>query len=447
MLDLLFGSTKGSRDCEGLTRRDMIRVGALGALGIGLPELFRSRAEANPANQAVKDDLSVILLWMQGGPSHIDMFDPKPSAPVEIRGEFGVIDTVLPGVHVSEHMPRLARNLDKLSMIRSGYSYNASHGVADAYMLSGWRYTPAVVYPSYGSVVARELGYRRGMPPYIQLGTNMDRRFNGGVAGYIGNAFNPFEVAENPNEAKFNIDGISLPSGVSADRFKRRRTMLSYLDVWREEADKSSNAVEAMDSFYERAVGIVTSPEAKRAFELTREHPRVRDEYGRNKFGQSCLLARRLVQAGVRFVTVTDGGWDTHQNNFTSLKKNKLPVMDQAYAALLRDLSSQGMLDSTLVVWLGDFGRTPKVNPSAGRDHWAGSTVFCLGGGGIKVGEVIGRSNEFAEQPATDPIQVEDIAATLYHLLGIPTDKHYTTPDGRPIRVHEGGRVLRELLV
>lgn len=442
----MFDITRGqSSACDGLTRREMLRIGTIGALGLSLPQVLRMEHYAKAAGSTPKDNLSVILLWMQGGPSHIDSFDPKPDAPAEIRGEFGVIPTRLPGVQVTEYLPRLAANLDKYSIIRSGYSYNASHGVADAYMLSGYRFTASVVYPTYGSVVAKELGYRNGMPPYIQLGTNIDRRFNGGVAGYIGNEYNPFEVSEDPNSSRFSIDGIALPGGVSASRFSRRQKMLSQLDSWQQKVEESSDAVGAMDSFYEKAFGIVTSPKAKRAFDLSTEHPRLRDEYGRNKFGQSCLLARRLVQSGVRFVTVTDGGWDTHQNNFTGLKR-KLPILDQGYAALLRDLHNQGMMDNTLVVWLGDFGRTPKVNPSAGRDHWAGSTVFTLGGGGIKTGEVIGRSNEYAEQPATDPIQVEDIAATLYTLLGIPCDKHYTTPDGRPLAINANGRVLSELL-
>ena len=445
MLDLFHGRNQ-SHACDGVSRRDLLRVGALGALGIGLPGLLRTESTARAASAQGSKDLNVILMWMQGGPSHIDMFDPKPKAPVEIRGEFGVIDTALPGIRFSEHLPRLAANNDKFSLIRSGYSYNASHGVADAYMLSGWRFNASITYPAYGSVVAKELGYRRGMPPNIQLGTNIDKRFNGGVAGYIGNEYNPFEVAEDPNRKNFDIDGISLPGGVTVERFGRRQTMLDRLNGWQARVEQSSDAVGAMDSFYEKAFGIVTSPEAKRAFDLSREHPRLRDEYGRNKLGQSCVLARRLVEAGVRFVTVTNGGWDTHQNNFKSLKNNRLPPLDQAYSALLRDLHDRGLLESTMVIWMGDFGRTPKVNPSAGRDHWAGSTVFTLGGGGIKVGEVIGRSNEFAEQPATDPIQVEDIAATLYTLLGIPIDKHYYAPDGRPLPINRG-RVLSELLV
>jgi len=437
MLDLVLGSKK---DCEGLSRREMLRVGALGAFGLGLPSLLKAESAAKkPA-----DRRSVILLWMQGGPSHIDSFDPKPEAPAEIRGEFGVAKTNLPGVVLSEHLPKLAKNLDKYSIVRSGYNYNASHGVADAYLLSGFRFNASVAYPTYGSVAAKELGYRNGMPPFVQLGQNIDRRFNGGVAGYIGHEYNPFEVNEDPSQKNFSIDGVALPGGVTIDRFRRRRVMLDQLNHWQRRVE--SGAVHAMDAFYEKAFDIVTSPRAKKAFDLSEEPKALRESYGQNRFGQSCLLARRLVEAGVRFVTVTDAGWDTHQDNFPSLKNRKLPVLDSGYATLLEDLKRRGMLDDTLVLWMGDFGRTPKVNSSAGRDHWAGSTVFCLGGGGVKTGAVIGQSNEYAEQPASDPIQVEDIALTLYTLLGVPLDKHYSTPDGRPIPVAQGGRLLNELL-
>jgi uncharacterized protein (DUF1501 family) len=437
VLDLNLGR---HADCEGLTRREMLRVGALGAFGLGLPSLLRAESAGKP----VSDKRSVILLWMQGGPSHIDTFDPKPDAPAEIRGEFGVAKTKTPGVVLSEHLPKLAKNIDKFSIVRSGYNYNASHGVADAYLMSGFRFNASVAHPTYGSVVAKELGYRHGMPPFVQLGGNVDRRFNGGVAGYLGHEFNPFEVAEDPNQRNFSIDGVALPGGVSVERFKRRRTMLEQVNHWQRGVE--SGTVQAMDAFYEKAFDIVTSPRAKKAFNLNEEPAAVRDAYGKNRFGQSCLLARRLVESGVRFVTVTDGGWDTHQNNFPALKDRKLPVLDAAYASLIEDLSKRGMLDDTLVIWLGDFGRTPKVNSSAGRDHWAGSTVFCLGGGGVKTGMVVGQSNEYAEQPASDPIQVEDIALTVFTLLGVPLDKHYHTPDGRPLPVAAGGKLLTEML-
>jgi hypothetical protein len=284
------------------------------------------------------------------------------------------------------------------------------------------------------------------MPPFVQLGNNIDRRVNGGVAGYLGPEYNPFEVMEDPAQRNFSIDGVSLPNGLTIDRFRRRRTMLDRLAHWQQSIEESSDSIRAMDSFYAKAFDIVTSPRAKEAFDLSKEKDSVRERYGKNRFGQSCLLARRLVEAGVRFVTVTDNGWDTHQGNFTALKNNKLPTLDKGYGSLLADLAERGMLENTTVLWLGDFGRTPKVNSSAGRDHWAGSTVFCIGGGGFKTGLVVGESNEYAEQPASDPIQIEDLAVTMYTQLGVPMDQHYRTPDGRPIPVTAGGKLLSHLI-
>lgn len=439
MLRFIHGST---RNCDGVSRRDFCRVGGLGLAGISLAELLRLESGAAAAAPA----RSVILLWMQGGPSHIDTLDPKPDAPAEIRGEFGVIPTALPGVQICEHLPGLARNLDKMTIIRSGYSYNAGHGIADAYMLSGWRFSPTTVYPSMGSVVSRELPANPGMPPYMQLGGYVDQKTGGGLAGYLGNEHNPFVMTSDPNSQRFRVDGITLPGGLTAARFDRRRRMLDHYDRWQAHVEAQVSDSAAMDKFYKKAFGIVTSSQAKRAFDLSNEDPKLRDRYGRNTFGQSCLLARRLVEAGVRFVTVSCGGWDTHQQNFNSLKGHLLPRLDAGYSTLLTDLHGRGLLDHTIVVWMGDFGRTPKINSAAGRDHWAGSTVFGIGGGGIGVGTVLGKSDRYAEQPATPMVQAEDIVATIYAQLGIPLDRHYTAPDGRPFRLNPGGRVLEELL-
>jgi len=438
MFRFLHGST---RDCDGVSRREFFRIGGLGLAGMTLADLLRLESRAASSSPA----RSVILLWMQGGPSHIDTLDPKPEAPVEIRGEFGVISTVLPGVQICEHLPGLARNLDKLTIVRSGYSYNAGHGIADAYMLSGWRFSPTTVYPSMGSVVARELPPNPGMPPYMQLGGHVDQKSGGGLAGYLGNEHNPFVMMSDPNSEHFSVDGITLPGGLTASRFARRRRMLDRYDHWQKRVEGQISDSGAMDRFYEKAFGIVTSPRAKHAFDLSNEDPRLRDRYGRNNFGQSCLLARRLVEAGVRFVTVSFGGWDTHQQNFTSLKGSLLPRLDAGYSTLLADLQGRGLLDQTIVVWMGDFGRTPKINSAAGRDHWAGSTVFGIGGGGIRVGDVCGKSDRYAEQPTTRMVQAEDIVATIFSRLGIPLDGHYTAPDGRPFPVNPGGRVLEEL--
>ena len=442
MFEVGFGP---SHNCEGTNRREFIRIGSLGLAGLTLPTLLQANAASAKKKEPV-DNLSVIFMWMQGGPSHIDTFDPKPNAPSDIRGEFSVIPTNIPGVQISEHLPMMAKNLDKYSIIRSGYSYNGSHGVADAYMLTGWRFNPSTVYPTYGAVMSRELGYRNGMPPYVQLGNSIDQRFGGGLPGYAGSEHNPFIIQEDPSKADFSIDGVSLPNGLTSSRFSRRERMLQKLDNWQKKIETKGNDVGAMNSFYDKAFSMVTSPAAKRAFDLSQEPVKVRERYGMNKFGQSCLLARRLVESGVRFINVTMGGWDTHANNFKTLKDRNLPTIDQSWSALLEDLQTRGMLEKTMVIWLGDFGRTPKINSAAGRDHWAGSTVFCMGGGGMKVGSVIGKSDANAEQPVTPPIQIEDIAATLYTILGIPLDKHYVAPDGRPFRINLNGKVVNEIL-
>ena len=440
MIDFSFGK---NTDCERTNRRDFIRVGSLGLAGLTLPKLLEAQAakKKDPAEQR-----SVIFLWMQGGPSHIDTFDPKPNAPTDIRGEFSTIPTTIPGVQFSEHLPMMAKNLDKFSVIRSGYSYNGSHGVADAYMLTGWRFNPTVVHPTYGAVMSRELGYRNGMPPYVQLGNSIDQRFGGGLPGYAGSEHNPFIIEEDPSKPTFSIDGVSLPGGMTSTRFQRRERMLVKLDKWQKKVETTGNDSGAMNSFYEKAFSMITSPGAKKAFDISQEPQSLRERYGMTKFGQSCLLARRLVDSGVRFVNVTMGGWDTHADNFKSLKTRLLPTIDQGWSALLEDLKLRGMLENTMVIWAGDFGRTPKINSAAGRDHWAGSTVFGIGGGGFKTGMVVGQSDANAEQPKANPIQIEDIAATLYTLLGIPLDKHYVAPDGRPFRINLNGKVISELI-
>ncbi|HYT87630.1 MAG TPA: DUF1501 domain-containing protein [Gemmataceae bacterium] len=446
MLNLLTG--RKSSDCTGVSRREFLRVGGLSALGLSLPAFFRLQQQAAASTPAPRRQATnCILLWMQGGPSHIDTFDPKPNAPAEIRGEFGTIPTRQAGVRISEHLPLLARQFDKLSLIRGHDPRNGSHGVADHLMMSGRPFNPAMAFPCFGSVVARERGYRDGMFPFVQLGRNIDRRFNGGVAGFLGDQYNPFEVTDDPSAATFRVRDLSLPSGEAGARLQRRYEMLNEMDRAPSQGEsRPSPAVEARDAFYERAHSLITSPAARRAFAIEQEPSRVRDAYGRNTLGQSCLLARRLIEGGVHFVTVTDGGWDTHTNNFRSLKDRLLPRLDRAYAALLQDLSDRGLLDSTLVVWFGDFGRTPKVNPSAGRDHWATAGVACMGGGGIKRGEVVGATNAQGEVVVDSRVTPQDLAATIYHALGIPLHTWYRAQDGRPIELVPEGRPVRQLI-
>lgn len=431
-----------NRDCDGVTRRDVLRVGSLSAFGLGLPEFLRARAMAGSPGK----DVSCILLWLQGGISHIDSFDPKPEAPAEIRGEFGVIDTNVAGIQVCDPLPRLAQHQGKFSILRSLNPRNGSHGVADAYMMTGHPFNQSVTFPAFGAVVAKEKGDRNSMPPYVQLGMSIDQRFGGGVAGFLGDQYNPFVLPGDASSPSFTVRDVTLPGGVNPERFQRRMKVLETVDTWQAQFESSSSALEAADTFYEKAYNLVTAPQAKKAFDIGREDPRIRDRYGRHSLGQGCLLARRLIESGVRFVTVTDGGWDTHQNNFSSLRDRLLPRLDSALSGLLQDLSDRGMLESTLVLTLSDFGRTPKVNPSAGRDHWSTAGIALLAGGAIRPGVAVGRTNALGEQPTEAPYYTEDLAATLYHSLGIPLDTTHITPDGRPIQINYDGRPIRELV-
>jgi hypothetical protein len=436
MFDLHTGK---SSDCTGMSRRQFLRVGGLSAFGLTLPQLLSAKPQAAKATNC-------ILMWMQGGPSHHETFDPKPDAPAEIRGEFGTVPTTLPGVRISEHLPLLAKQTDKYSIIRGHDPKNGSHGTADHLMMSGQPFNPSLPFPCFGSVVAKERGYKEGMFPFVQLGRAVDRRFNGGVAGFLGDQYNPFEVGEDPNAPIFKVRDLSLANDGERIRLERRYAMLNEIDRYQQGVEEKAAAVQTRDVFYEKAHSLITSPAAKRAFDLDQEPSRVREMYGRNNLGQSCLLARRLIEAGVHFVTVTNGGWDTHQNNFRSLKDRLLPPLDRGYSALLQDLHARGMLDNTLVVWFGDFGRTPKVNPSAGRDHWATAGVACMGGGGVKMGEVVGATNQFGEFVIDSPATPQDLAATIYHTLGIPLHTWYKAQDGRPIELVPTGKPIRQLV-
>jgi uncharacterized protein (DUF1501 family) len=443
MLNVITGK---AADCSGVSRREFLSIGGLSVLGLSLPGFLRLQQAAASAGAAPKKPVSCILLWMQGGPSHIDTLDPKPDAPADIRGEFGAIPTALPGVRITEHLPRLAQHTDKFSIIRGHNPENGSHGVADHLMMSGHKFNASLPFPCYGSVVAKERGYHHGMFPFVQLGRYIDRRFNGGIAGFLGDQYNAFEVGNDPNANYFQVRDLSIAGEGERQRMERRYSMLTELDRYQKNFEERARAVKARDIFYEKAHSLITSPDAKRAFEITQEPDKVREMYGRTTFGQSCLLARRLIEAGVHFVTVTDGGWDTHQNNFKQLKDRQLPRLDRGYSALLQDLHGRGLLDSTLVVWFGDFGRTPQVNPSAGRDHWAQAGVACMGGGGIKTGQVVGATNQLGEFIIDNPIGPQDLAATIYHALGIPLHTWYRSQDGRPVELIPEGKPIAQLI-
>ncbi len=432
-------------DCERKSRRHfLLQVGALAPLGLSLPTLLAQQAAGAATQHAAASNVNCILIWTRGGTSHHDTFDPKPEANDEIRGEFGVIDTALPGIKFTDQVPTFAKEANRFALLRSLNPRNGSHGTADAIMMSGHKFNPAITYPCYGSVVSKEYGPRGVMPPFIQVGAQVDGRFGGGVAGYLGIAQNPFVLPGDPNNENFAVRDVTPPNGVSPERLSRRRAALASIDRFQRDVEQTADALRAIDEYYENAFSMITSPETQRAFDLNEEDEKLRDRYGRTTFGQSCVLARRLIESGVRFVTVTSGGWDTHRDNFNGLKK-LLPPVDQALPVLVEDLEQRGMLDSTLVVWLSDFGRTPKINSAAGRDHWSTAGFAMFAGARTPRGIVIGATDDEGGKPTDAEYYPEDIAATIYTKLGIPLDTWHTTPDGRPMKLCDG-RTIRELM-
>lgn len=426
-----------NRNCERSRREFLVDVGSLSALGLTLPTLLKSVAAAAGSTHSSDKGVNAILLWTRGGTSHHDSLDPKPDAGEEIRGDFGPIDTVLPGVQFTDMMPHFAAELGRFSVMRNLNPLNGSHSVADYIMMSGHKFNPSFTHPCFGAVVSKELGYGSSLPPFIQLGTNVDHRFNGGLAGFLGLEHNAFVVPGDPSNKKFTVRDVTLPNGMTSARLDRRRQALQLVDTMQRQLDEQPDALAAIDTYYENAFNIITSPETKEAFDLSQEDDKTRDAYGRNELGQSCLLARRLIEAGTRFVTVSDGGWDTHSNNFTQLKK-LLPPFDQAFPALVADLEERGLLESTFVFWLTDFGRTPKINTNAGRDHWSTASIAAFAGAGVPGGQIIGATDDTGSKPVGDEYLPQDIAATVFTKLGIPLDTHHTTPDGRPIRLCTG---------
>lgn len=436
-------------DCERVSRRGLLSVGALTTLGLTLPDWIAARraiaastGSRKPSGSA--EPANCIMIWTQGGTSHHDTFDPKPNAPLSVKGEFGFIDTAVPGVQFTDIVPNMAAALDRYGLLRSWNPQNGSHGIADQYVMSGHKFNAALHYPTYGSVVSWHHGFRSALPPFVQLGSNIDQRFGGGAAGILGLSNNPFEIGADPNGKNFTVRDITFPSGVTSERLERRQRMLAAIDELQQPVDLQPAAFAALDDTFESAFNMITAPETKQAFQIEQESDALRDRYGRTKFGQSCLLARRLIEGGVRFVTLTDGGWDTHQNNFKSLKDSRLPPVDQALPVLLEDLEDRGLLDSTLVVWLTDFGRTPKVNSASGRDHWASAGFAIMAGAGVPGGSVVGATDEEGGQPIRDEYTTADIAATIYAKLGMPLDLMAASADGRPVQLIESGRPIKE---
>lgn len=442
MFDIL-GST--NRTCDGVSRRNFLRVGSLAVGGLSLPQLLRHEAAAKETGTSAKRR-AVILVWQAGGPSHLDMYDLKPTAPAEYRGEFKPIPTNVPGIDVGEHLPLQAAMFDKFSVVRSAFHTNAGHGMGSQWMLTGYQPTIEVndnIYPSCGSVVAALRGPNEpGMPAYC----NVPNRLDLGKAAYLGASYNPFSPDSNPNDQGFQVRNMKLPGNLSLNRLERRQQLLGQVDTIRRDIDTKGDIV-GLDKFYHDAFEMVTNEKALRAFDIHKEDPKLREKYGRNDLGQSCLLARRLVESGVTYVTVqAGGGWDTHGNNFAELKNRLLPQFDRAVAALADDLFVRGLQDEVLVMAMGEFGRTPRINPTAGRDHWPGAMSILFAGGGLQMGQTIGTTDSKAEYPTSKPYTPGCVLSTMYHTLGI--DHHHVFYDNgrRPLPVLNEGQPIPELI-
>ncbi len=431
-----------------ISRRTLLKVGALTAGGLTLADLLRYRSGAAPeiGSGARPSAKSIIQIWMGGGPSHLDMYDMKPEAPPEIRGEFASIATRVPGMRVCEHLPFQAAVMDRLAVVRSVCHSDSGHLPASQWMLTGYHVrnvTSDNAHPSHGSIVARVRGANQpGIPAYVGI----PRKTSYGNAAYLGPAFNPFTTQADPAAPDFAVRDLGSPRRITARRLDDRRALLAGIDVIRRDLD-ANGQIAGFDRFDREALELITRDKAVRAFDLNRESPRLRDQYGRTTVGQGCLLARRLVEAGVSFVTVLSGGvWDTHANNFPLLKHNSLPKVDRAVAALVADLHQRGLDKNVLVMATGEFGRTPHINRNAGRDHWPGAMSMLFACGGLRVGQVIGGTDRYGAAPVARPLSPGDVAATLYHFMDIDVRTTFHDHSGRPFPVLHDGAPIDELI-
>lgn len=438
-----WGPVRGN--CEGVSRRDFLKVGTLAGMGLALPDLMRLRAAAAAAG---KRPANVIFLFLDGGPSHLETFDLKPDAPAEIRGEFKPIETNVPGIRICELLPKTARVMDHFCILRSVSHNDSNHSAGNHFMTTG-QPTPIPVgcgssvsyHPAMGAFAAHEREVPRGLPPYVILGGGM----RSGGPNFLGPAYGPLVVGGYPESDAFRVKDVSLPNGVDQARLDARRSLLSQLDRLQRDAESTSDPAKAIDSYSAKAYDLITSPAAKAAFDIAKEDPKTRESYGRKShFGQQCLLARRLVEAGVPWVSIQWGGWDHHFNIFNDMKK-MLPTLDEAYSALLVDLKQRGLLENTLVLLLGEMGRTPKINSGPGRDHWGPGMSIAVAGAGTPAGAVIGATEADGSFPL-ERLTPQDLACTIFHKMGIDYRKEFRNELGRPVQMVNGGEPIRELL-
>ncbi len=442
MLDLTL--TNGSASCDGLSRRNFLRVGSLAFGGLSMAGWAQQQARGETASKAPRK--AVIQIWQAGGPSHIDMYDLKPAAPAEYRGEFRPITTNVGGTVIGEYLPRHSQVMDKMSVVRSVTHTNAGHGMGSQWMLTGWQPTIEVnnnIYPACGSIVSALKGANDpGLPAYV----NLPRALGLGKAAYLGASHNPFAPDDDPNNQGFRVRNLKLPGQVDVARLENRRSLLGKVDTVRRDLDAAGDLAQ-IDKFYAQGLEMVTNDKAMKAFDIQSESADLRDQYGRNDLGQSCLLARRLVEAGVTYITIqAGGGWDTHGDNFNQLKNNLLPKYDQALAALVQDLSARGLMNEVLVMAFGEFGRTPRINGGAGRDHWPGAMSCVFAGGGLKMGQMIGETDSKAEYPISKPYTPGCVLSTMYHVVGVDYQHVFFDQARRPLAVLPEGRPIAELL-
>jgi hypothetical protein len=431
---------KTHRYCDGVRRRDFLKAGAAGA-GLSLPSFLQHQAAGGVDKRAKAT--SAIFVQLGGGPSHIDTFDMKPNAPDTHRGQFRPIETNVAGVEFCEHLPKLARCADKFALLRGVSHTLAAHDLGTKYLNSGNRPLPSLEFPGYGAVVMKELAGDPELPHFVAVPNTPQS------GGYLGPAFGPLRTGTTPKVGeRFNLRGLDLENGLTLDDVRKRQDLLARFDTTFASLGKNDPLVAGLDEFNRRAYAMLTSEKAREAFDLERESPSINGMFGEDGFSASCLLATRLVEAGVRFVTVSLGGWDTHADNFTQLKDKLLPPLDAGLAGLFTALSAKGLLDSTAVFVTGEFGRTPKINDRSaegGRDHYPRAMFCLLGGGGMQGGQVIGASDETAAGPQAEPITPDDVAASFYRALGIDVTKEYHTSSGRPVMIVRHGTPIAKL--